>query len=254
MRRDDLVAGRAYALRRNGARGALVKVSFRGTTYKRQAKVRFEDGELAGLEDWVTTRELVCPWGERKAMLRDEERAARLQTASSESWDRVYEDAVSDVLTASGEENGFTGIWDTSEGRATRLWARAGLPGSPLEYDPNNYIDRYGGWHLSFETALQAAKDFAAREPDLVELFVSEWEDRMKSEGYAPGMRYVHSVLRQFAPRWALARSWMTEPARTADQKEIVRLQQLVRQAAHVLETAGLPNDAAKLQRALVGG
>lgn len=85
MHKDDLVAGRTYALRRNGDRGTLVKVTFRGTTYKRQAKVRFEDGELAGLEDWVTTRELVSPWGERKRMLRDEERAARLLAASSES-------------------------------------------------------------------------------------------------------------------------------------------------------------------------
>lgn len=189
MYKDDLVAGRPYALRRNGDRRTLLKVTFRGTTYKRQAKVRFEDGELAGLEDWVTTRELVCPWGERKMMLRDEERAARLQAASSESWDRVYEDAISDVLTASGEETGSTRVWDTWEGRATRLWARAGLPGSPLEDDPSNYVDRFGGWHLSFETALKAAKAFAAREPDLVDLFISEWEDRLRAEGYEPEKR-----------------------------------------------------------------
>lgn len=134
------------------------------------------------------------------------------------------------------------------------MWARAGLPGSPLEDDPNNYVDRYGEWHLSYETALKAAKAFAAREPDLVELFVSEWEDRLRAEGYEPGKRHVHGVLRQWAPRHALARSWMNEPARTADQKEIERLHLLVRKAAHTLEAAGLTSEAANLQRALAGG
>ncbi|MEU5852253.1 hypothetical protein [Saccharopolyspora shandongensis] len=43
----------------------------------RQCRVHYEDGELQGLEEWVPTRLLACPWGERKALLRDEGRAAR---------------------------------------------------------------------------------------------------------------------------------------------------------------------------------
>jgi hypothetical protein len=39
----------------------------------------FEDGLLPGLEEFVQTRQLVIPWGERKALLRDEERMERIR-------------------------------------------------------------------------------------------------------------------------------------------------------------------------------
>ncbi|MGC4154508.1 MAG: hypothetical protein QM628_15720 [Propionicimonas sp.] len=254
MQKGDLVTGRRYALRQFGAPDTLVKVRFLGVVHKRHAKVRFEDGDLAGLDDWVTTRELVCPWVDRQRMLRDEERAARLRAACHESWDEVHERAISMVFEASGEENGFTRTWDTSEGRATRLWSRAGFDGSPLDDDPLNYVDRHGEWHLSFETALKAAKGFAGRGPEMVTMYVSDWEDRLKAEGFQPGRRHMHDVLRDFAPGLALARSWVSDPARTAEQEEIERLRKLVLDAASVLNRAGLTKEADRVHRALSGG
>jgi hypothetical protein len=78
MRKDDLDRGRDYALRPKGSSShdPLVRVRFVGPVRGRQCRVRYEDGELQGLEEWVQTRVLVCRWGERKAFLRDEERAA----------------------------------------------------------------------------------------------------------------------------------------------------------------------------------
>lgn len=80
MRKDDLVKGRKYALRPQGSgRGdPLVMTRVVGPARGRQCRIRYEDGELQGLEEWVQTRLLVCAWGERKAYLRDEECAGRL--------------------------------------------------------------------------------------------------------------------------------------------------------------------------------
>lgn len=253
MLKGDLVAGRKYALRQKKDRTTLVKVTFRGVLHGSQVKVRFDDGELAGLEDWVTTRELVCPWGERKTLLRDEACAAALEKNNYGHWDRVYEDAISEVFTASGEETGFMRKWNTDEGSATRLWARAGLSGSPLDADVCNYVDRAGRWHLSFDTALQAAKGFAAQEPALVDLYCSDEEEKYRAQGYEPGNRYVHDMLRLYAPAWALIRSWMQQPSRTADQQEIERLRQLIQRTAYTLKNLGHPREAAELQRALQG-
>ena len=204
MLKGDLVAGHKYALRQKSDRTTLIEVTYRGLIHGSQVKVRFDDGELTGLEDWVTTRELVCPWGERKALLRDEAHAEALEKNNYEHWDRAYDNAISIVFEASGEETGFIRKWNTNEGSATRLWARAGLPGSPLDADPHNYVDREGRWHLSFDTALQAAMGFAAHEPEIVDLYCSDQEEEYRVQGYEPGSRYLHGMLREYGPAWAL--------------------------------------------------
>ena len=91
MRKDDLVKGRRYALRPQGSPvdDPFVKVTFVGPVRSRQARVRYESGELQGLEEWVQTRLLACPWGERKELLRDEERAAHVDAAGNAVWDAL---------------------------------------------------------------------------------------------------------------------------------------------------------------------
>lgn len=188
MRKDDLAKGKKYALRPKdlGGDDPLVKVTFVGPVRGRQCRVRYEDGELKGLEEWVPTRLLACPWGERTALLRDEERAGRLAAADADVWDKVTEDAISSVMTASGEYGGFQRRWDTDAASAQRYWARAGLEGSPLDDHPANYRDRHGMWHLTFATALKASQAFAAVEPELVDLYLRGWEERLKAEGFEP--------------------------------------------------------------------
>ena len=93
MKKTEIVKGRRYALRSQdaGAQDGLVKVTYVGPVRGGQIRVRYEQGELHGLDEWVPTRLLACRWGERAALLRDEEHATRLAAADEEVWDRVEE-------------------------------------------------------------------------------------------------------------------------------------------------------------------
>lgn len=85
-----------------GSGDSFVKVVFLGLTHSRQCKVRFASGELEGFEDWVVTRDLACRWGERRALVRDEEWAAKMTADDEGVWDEVTEGAISTVMEASG--------------------------------------------------------------------------------------------------------------------------------------------------------
>jgi hypothetical protein len=80
MESTQLGLRRTYAYReKRGAGFPLLKVVLLDKVARKgKIKVRFEDGPHPGLEEYVTTRQIICPWGERKAVLRDEQRAARL--------------------------------------------------------------------------------------------------------------------------------------------------------------------------------
>jgi hypothetical protein len=72
-----------------------------------KVKIRFEDGLFPGLEEYVQTRQLVVPWGERQAFLKDEERLEQIKRASSEYADRVRSDAVEAILESTGEPSAW---------------------------------------------------------------------------------------------------------------------------------------------------
>ena len=253
MKKDDLVERRHYALRNRSTDHPFTKVAYVGPTRSRQSRIRYLDGELEGLEEWVPSRIIACAWGDRKSLLRDEERAAELRKADGEVWDAVTEEAISTVMTASGEYTGYLREWDTDPASAQRYWNRAGLSGSPLEDHPRNYQDRHGTWHLTFATALRAAEAFAATEPELVDLHIRGWEDELKAEGFMPGQRHSHDTLRQWSPHFALARSWTQRPRGHAAEQEVERLQRLLRQAIQDLRDSGSDDQASRIERGMQG-
>lgn len=148
---------------------------------------------------------------------------------------------------------GFVRRWDTDASSAERYWARAGLDGSPLDDHPANYRDRRGSWHLTFATALKAAQAFAAAEPEMVDLYLRGLEEELKAEGFEPGHRHTHDLLRGWAPSHAFARAWSQEPRGHAAEREIDRLRQLVSTAARYLREAGEDTNAARVERGLRG-
>jgi hypothetical protein len=249
----DLVAGRQYAIRETPRRGGpMLKAEFVGPARSGKAKVRWLEGECDGLEEWLPTRSLVCPWGERRAFLRDEERAAALAQVSGDV-DYVVQEAISAVMEATGESGGFLREWSDPPERVRRLWARARLDGDPLE-EPLAYVDR-GGWaHVSAATALRWAQAFAAAEPETVGLYVEEEERRLLAEGWQPGDRIAHRLLRENRPAFALVRDWAGQPERDLLRGEVERLQKLVQRAVGELERAGAGGAARRLQRALAEG
>jgi hypothetical protein len=189
----DLVTGRRYAVREEPhRRGPLVKVALVGPVRSGKAKVQWLDGEREGLEEWVATRCLICPWGERKHYLRDEERAAAIR-AASDDVDDVLQEAISAVMEASGESTGFMREWWDPPERIQRLWARAGLAGDPLTEERLAYVDRHGRAHLSAATALRWAQAFAAAEAETVALYVNQEEEKLLAEGWQPGNRFPTS-------------------------------------------------------------
>ena len=214
--------------------------------------MRHRDGDLDGLEKWVPTRSLLCLWAGRAAFLSDESRWAALQHAAALDHDPVVEEAISTVFEATGDESGFTRVWSVSPERARRLWRRAGLPGTPDNH-PLAYTDRHGELNLPYETALEFARAFAATEPEPCIHYIGEWEDRLRAEGYEPGQRYRHGLLRGLRPAHALVREW----ARTGEldllETENTRLRRLVREAAVALREAGCGRQADRIDRALLG-
>lgn len=256
MQRADLVAGRSYALRpsKDDGEAEWVKVRYGGKAHRGRVKVRFLTGEWAGLEEWVRTVQLVCAWGERRRAQSDEKRMERLREVSATAGDRVVEEAISFVFTASGEYGGFMRRWDTLPDPATRLWHRANLGGTPLAHHPANFADRHGTWQLTFHTAEAAARGFAAAEPDLVDLYLRGWEEKLRAEGFSLGNRHSHDLLREWAPSLALARSWSQEAQGAAAEREVQRLRELVTSASMTLRRLGHDAEAARLTRALGGG
>lgn len=249
----ELVPGRRYAAREDPRRGGpLLKVDLTGPARSGKARVRWLEGDREGLDEWIPTRCLICLWGERKAFLRDEQRAAALRAASDEV-DAVVQEAISAVMESTGESGGFMNEWWDPPERVHRLWARARLGSDPLA-EPLAYVDRHGRAHLSAATTLRWAQAFAAAEPETVGLYIEEEERKLLAEGWQPGDRFAHKFLRQSRPAFALVRDWAAQPERDVLRKEVQRLQELVQRAAADLERAGAADAARRLRRAIAGG
>jgi hypothetical protein len=254
MQSADLVPKRSYAWCESPrvTIPSLVRVKFIGPARSGKAKIRWEEGELSGLDDWVSTRQLLCLWKERKACLRDRERQARLDQDSDEAFDRVVENAISHVLTATGEEGGFIRAWTLPPDKADRLWQRAQLRDDP-RHEPLAFIDRFGELHLGYRSALRFAKAFAAAEPEPCVHLIERWEQELRAEGYLPGASWHHEFLREERPAYALVRQWAGTGVIETLKGEIERLQRLVSQAEGWLRSAGDPRHADALKRGLHG-
>lgn len=254
MQTADLVKGRRYAerVRPRDAECPLREVVFIGPAKAGKAKIRHAAGDLDGLEEWVPTRTLICPWAERRAFLRDETRWNALREAYERDCDPVVEEAIDTVLAATGDADGLFRAWTVDTDQADRLWRRAGLDGSPDEH-PLAYTDRHGKLNLPYETALKFAQAFAAAEPEPCIHYIQEEEDRLRANGYVPGERFSHMLLRGTRPAHALIREWTQATELGLLQKENDRLHRLLSEALYELRRSGLERAANRLDRALRG-
>ena len=73
--------GQKYGMREKVSPGEpLIQVQVLEKAGRRgQVKVKRLSEPHTGLEEWVKTRQLIVPWGERQAYLKDEEREARFE-------------------------------------------------------------------------------------------------------------------------------------------------------------------------------
>jgi hypothetical protein len=258
MQSTDLKAGQFYVFREKRQPGhPILKVKLLALVGRGgRVQIRFEDGEFPGLVDYGHTRQLVVPWGDRKALVRDEERMERIKTLEREGTDSAVETAIEAVLEATGEST----LWVSSSGLEAapevleRVMARAGLAGDPAELHPLGFVDRHGQVHLPTVAAEVLARAFAEAEPESVTMYLEDEEAEMRAKGYAPGDRFYHDYLRGQRPGFAVARQWAGfDQELESLQREMARLRDLVLRAVRELEAAGAETEAWKLRSALEG-
>lgn len=175
MQKSELAEGKNYAIRASprDRQCRLAKVRYVGPTKAGKARVRHVEGALDALEEWVSTRTIMCRWADRKSFLRDEQHEHQLREASEQARDFVVESAISGVMEASGDSTGFNRTWSDDPDRIRRMWRRAGLETDPFK-EPYGYVDRHGVAHLSYESALVWAIAFTATEPEPVLTWLEE--------------------------------------------------------------------------------
>ena len=258
MQTDALVIGRRYAFREKRRAGEpLLKVKLIDVVGRKgKVKIRFEEGPHPGLEEFVSTRQLVVPWGERKALLRDEERAARLHEHAANIRDKALTEAANAVFESTGERGAYVAESGTAmdERELQRILDRAGVDIAPDQLHLLAYRDRHGQVHLPLDAAVTLAQAFAAAEPQTVVGYLDDQEQEMRIKGNQPGDRWYHQYLREMSPGFALARHWAgLEQEAEMLRKEIARLRTLVSAAAYDLKAAGHERKGSRLLRALEG-
>lgn len=258
MESQALVIGRSYAYREKRSPACpLLKVKLLDKVGRKgKLKIRFEDGPHPGLEEYVSSRQLVVPWGERRAQLRDEERAARLEEHARDLADKALTEAASAVLESTGEPGAYAGETTTwmREDELQRILDRAGVQTPPADLHPFAYRDRHANIHLPLDAVVALARAFAAAEPQTVIGYLTDREEELRLKGNLPGERWYHEYLRELSPGFALARQWAgLEQESEMLRKEIARLRGLLSGAAYDLKSAGQERKASRLLRALEG-
>ena len=173
-----------------------------------------------------------------------EERLQRAREVSSKEGDSVRHEATNVVLEAMGENQAAMyradGMLDVPLDVAKRLADRAGLKEPVESLHPYAFVDRNGLLHLPYLGAERLARALASTEPENVLRGIENHELRLKSEGYEPGNRYLHDLLRDYQPGFALARQWSGFEKEVQQLRgEIERLRVLVRGAVSALIAAG---------------
>lgn len=265
MRKDEFVTGEEWAYRPGcqlgtpAQRVGLVAMPNRKGPVK--VKVRHLDGELEGMDEFVSARHLLCPWKRWKRVERDEKKHREFleHMDHEEEIERTLLQAVSAVLASSGEDlmadehRNFTRFWDVQLPGLKRVVQRAGLAEFPKQ-GRTSYESLDGSLYLPNVQLIELAMAFAKVEPETVNLFLDLEEQELLREGYQYGEFYPHRRVLQQRPAWALARQWAAgAQGRDHLTEEAGRLRGLLSQAIRELRGVGEERTAARLERALEG-
>jgi hypothetical protein len=207
-----------------------------------------------GLVHYVESGQLVVPWKEHRAFLREESDAERLREHNK----RIGYDsespltlAVEQVFESVGDGVQFyKGVLSGIPEALNRVRLRAGI--KEAKRSPNEYVDRSGRVHWPFDEALELARRFCAAEPKAVLVGVEATERDWTREAQTRGEEYIVPLLNDYRASWAVIRQWTGhDPAVAAREDEIQRLERLVWDAVYALQKAGLDKEAARLRRAI---
>lgn len=257
MQKSDIKAKTEYALREKRTSGTpLQRVRVVEHLRRNKWKVEWIDPN-PGLIDYVESGQLIVPWKEHRAFLKEEANAERLREHNErhgyDREDSPIVEALQQVFESVGDDIDFDkgSVVGLAESVA-RLRARAGIGAS--QESPVAYVDRQGRLHLPFDVALDLGRRFCAAEPATVLVGVEaterEWTHKAKR-----GEDYIVTLLNRYRASWALIRQWAGHDAAVAQREaEIQRLERLVWDAVYALQKAGHDGEAARLRRAVEKG
>jgi len=255
--RADLMDGQEYAFREKRTVGSpLHRIMLLKHIRGRKWQARWIRPN-AGLVDYVSAEQILVPWNEQAAYLREERDRElmwkhNLKQGFEASSPITY--AVYTVIENAGES---IGVGDSDIAakpeRFERLKARAQLGHLRLCEIKLSYTDRMGRLHLPFETALELACALCAAEPSAVIAAVEAEERQASYIATRSGQEHHMPLLSSMRARWALIRQWCgPNAALAARETRIVCLEKLVLDAVYALQKAGLDSEANRIRRALL--
>ena len=261
MHPTDLEEGAEYAYRKARTPGGdFLRVRFiRYAREKRQAQVEHVEGQYEGLREWVRPTTIHCEWSRVTKLVKLESKQLELaRSEEAQPVPRAVSEAANLSLAAAGEDLYLDekGISEVDRETLERLARRAGVEEREVNdmlRAPAYKIER-DGWVIPARRLIPLAQRFAAAEAALVHLYIEAEQQRYREAGYQVGERYMHSILIDKGPAYALAREW-AGANRIAEQLESdnVRLRKLLQEAVNVLRARGHEREAQRLERELHG-
>jgi len=254
MEKAKITPGNEYGYREKRAAGSPLQ-HIRVLQHIRHNKWKAEWVEPnPGLTDYVESSQILVPWKDRKAFLRDEENAEQILSHSRDvgyQSDSPIVDAVQQVLESTGEEHNFSqGVLSILPEPFERIRSRARITDSA---EPAYaYRDRFGVVHWPFDACIELAQKFCAVEPSAVLVGVESTEREWSSKATRRGEDYLIPLLNRYRASWALIRQWTGhDPAIAEREAHVERLERLVWDAIYALQKAGIDKEAARLRTAL---
>lgn len=207
-----------------------------------------------GLVDYIESNQLIVPWKEQRAFLKEEEQKERIRQYNMEHGyepESPITSAVEQVFESVGDGISFyRGDFSGSADAIDRVRVRAGVETGKSSYV--SYVDRQKKLHLPFDEALDLARKFCAAEPQSVLAGVEATEREWEQDARTPGKEHIISLLTEYRASWAIIRQWTGhDPAVAAREAHIKSLERLVWDAIYALQKAGLDSEANRLRRAI---
>lgn len=254
MLKADIKPGCEYAVREKRTQGTpLQRVRIIEHVRSNKWKAKWIDPN-PGLVDYVESGQLIVPWKEHKAFLKEKANEEQIQRYKD---DHGYTDRNRPVITALEQV-----FQSAADGLAFTKGCLVGAPESigrlktraktdSAKQSMVAYVDRQARMHLPFDEALELARKFCTQEPSTVLVDV-EATERDWSHKATHGEEYLVQLLNEYRASWALIRQWAGFDAAVAQrEEEIKKLERLVWDAIYALQKAGLDSEAAKLRRTI---
>jgi hypothetical protein len=231
MEKSEIQPKTEYALRERRVAGApFQRVRVIEHVRRNKWKVQWIEPN-PGLVDYVESGQLMAPWKDHKAFLKEEGSAQHLREHNErhgyEGEDTPIVNALYEVFETVGERDVsfYKGSLKGPPDAIARVRARAGIS-VERELLPA-YVDRRGILHVPFDSALELARKFSAAEPTTV-LVAVEATEREWAQKARHGEDYIVKLLNEYQAAWALIRQWAGHDAAIAQREaQIQRLERL---------------------------